>query len=166
MSWWHQYTYRELSEGSYKYTKLDLVLSSDSANGAISWTGNNHRLSTHWGSSRFHEVSSANWIYDFCIVKIISKSLIITETLKKKKNIQLHNQHCACWCFPAGVFAAQWCLDLFLYPLLNKVEGGYTGFTLSICGFVHTERRPSELGISMRAEGSKNIYLPMVFSVH
>ena len=27
----------------------------------------------------------------------------------------------------------------------------------SCCGFVHTERRPSELGISMRAEGSKNI---------
>ena len=27
----------------------------------------------------------------------------------------------------------------------------------SCCGFVHTERRPSELGISMRTEGSKNI---------
>ena len=50
----------------------------------------------------------------------------------------------------------------------NEVERGVYWFhlfhpsvrlsvRLSCCGFVHTERRPSELGISMRAEVSKNI---------
>ena len=54
---------------------------------------------------------------------------------------------------------------VFYTPASKKLKGGYTGFTLSVCpsglasccGFVHTERHPSELGISMRAEGSKNI---------